>query len=75
VGSIGPTIVDTVYESAHGLMFGGVDMLLIETITSLETLRTQLEALDRLFELTSRVLPIMLSVTISKQEIYFQENL
>jgi len=65
-GAIGPTIVDAFYESAYGLMEGGANIILLETITGLRTLHSQLAALDNLFEETGKELAIMLSVTVSK---------
>jgi 5-methyltetrahydrofolate--homocysteine methyltransferase len=64
-GAMGPAI-HTIYEAAHGLMDGGVDMLLAETITSIGIAMAQLEAFDKLFAASGKELPVMLSVTISR---------
>jgi 5-methyltetrahydrofolate--homocysteine methyltransferase len=64
-GSMGPSI-ESYYEPARGLMDGGVDMLLAETITSIEIAKAQLKAFDRLFAASGKELPVMLSVTISR---------
>jgi len=64
-GALGPSI-KAIYEAAHGLVDGGADMLLAETITSIEIVRAQLAAFEKLFMATGRELPIMFSVTISR---------
>jgi len=53
------------YEQAKGLMDGGADMLLIETITDTLNAKAALYAIDVLFEETGRTLPIMISGTIT----------
>ncbi len=53
------------YEQAKGLMDGGADLLLIETITDTLNAKAALYAIDVLFEETGRTLPIMISGTIT----------
>ena len=53
------------YEQARGLMEGGADLLLIETITDTLNAKAALYAIDVLFEETGRTLPIMISGTIT----------
>ena len=52
------------YEQARGLVDGGVDLLLVETIFDTLNGKAALFAIDRLFEETGRRLPVMASVTI-----------
>jgi 5-methyltetrahydrofolate--homocysteine methyltransferase len=54
----------TYREQARGLMDGGADLLLIETVTDTLTLKACLRALAELFRETGKELPLMLSVTI-----------
>jgi len=53
------------YEQARGLMDGGADLLLIETITDTLNAKAALYAIDVLFEERGRTLPIMISGTIT----------
>jgi len=53
------------YDQARGLMDGGADLLLIETITDTLNAKAALFAIDVLFEETGRTLPIMISGTIT----------
>jgi 5-methyltetrahydrofolate--homocysteine methyltransferase len=69
-GSMGPgrdgnATIDAYFEQARGLVEGGVDMLLAETITSIRTAQSALTAFEKLFTKIGLELPIMLSVTIS----------
>ena len=52
-------------EQAKGLMDGGADMLLIETITDTLNAKAALYAIEELFEETGKSLPIMVSGTIT----------
>jgi len=54
------------FEQARGLVEGGVDILLAETITSIRTAQSALRAFQELFAKIGRELPVMLSVTISR---------
>ena len=54
------------FEQARGLMEGGVDMLLAETITSIRTAQSAMAAIEKLFERMGREIPVLLSVTISR---------
>jgi len=64
-GSIGPG-GDGFYDLARGLIDGGVDLLLAETITSISVAMAALSAFETLFAKTGRELPVMLSITISE---------
>lgn len=52
-------------EQVKGLIEGGVDILLIETITDTLNAKAALFAIDELFEETGKTLPIMISGTIT----------
>ena len=65
-GRDGAVSMDRFFEQAGGLMEGGVDMLLAETITSIRTARSAMAALEKLFLKIGRDLPVLLSVTISR---------
>src|SRR5690625_4734001 len=54
-------------EQARGLIDGGADLLLLETITDTINVKAAIFALDVLFEEIGRALPIMLSGTIVDQ--------
>ena len=56
---------DAYYEQAKGLMDGGSDILLVETIFDTLNAKAALFAIDQLFEDTGRKLPIMVSGTIT----------
>jgi 5-methyltetrahydrofolate--homocysteine methyltransferase len=56
---------DAYYEQARGLMDGGADLFLIETITDTLNAKAALFALDQLFEEQGVELPIMVSGTIT----------
>ncbi len=60
-------IRDAYYEQARGLMDGGADILLIETVFDTLNCKAALYAVLDLFENTGRELPIMVSVTITDQ--------
>lgn len=53
------------YEQAEGLIDGGVDVLLIETIFDTLNAKAAIFALEELFDKRGERLPIMLSVTIT----------
>ena len=65
-GQDGNASVEAYFEQARGLVDGGVDLLLAETITSIRTAQSALTAFERLFMKTGRELPVLLSVTISR---------
>jgi 5-methyltetrahydrofolate--homocysteine methyltransferase len=52
-------------EQAKGLLEGGVDMLLLETITDTLNAKAALFAIEELFEETGKQVPIMVSGTIT----------
>ncbi|MFA7379881.1 MAG: homocysteine S-methyltransferase family protein [Bacteroidia bacterium] len=52
-------------EQAKGLLDGGVELLLIETITDTLNAKAALYAIDELFEETGKRIPIMVSGTIT----------
>lgn len=54
-------------EQAKGLIDGGCDMLLVETITDTLNAKAALYAIDELYEEIGRTLPIMVSGTITDQ--------
>jgi 5-methyltetrahydrofolate--homocysteine methyltransferase len=58
-------LVKAFKEQAKGLMDGGVDMLLIETITDTLNAKAALFAIQELFDETGKTLPIMVSGTIT----------
>jgi 5-methyltetrahydrofolate--homocysteine methyltransferase len=62
-GSMGPG--EAFFEQACGLVEGGVDMLLAETITSIRTAQSAMAAMEELFMKIGRKLPVVISVTIS----------
>lgn len=53
------------YQQARGLMDGGADILLVETIFDTLNGKAALYAIDRLFEEKGRSLPLMVSGTIT----------
>jgi 5-methyltetrahydrofolate--homocysteine methyltransferase len=52
-------------EQAKGLIDGGVDMLLLETITDTLNVKAALFAIQELFEETGKQIPVMVSGTIT----------
>lgn len=52
------------YEQARGLLDGGVDILLVETVFDTLNCKAALFAIDQLFSETGKSIPVMLSVTI-----------
>ena len=55
------------YDQARGLVDGGVDLLLVETIFDTLNAKAALFAIDQYFEELGRRLPVMASVTIVDQ--------
>jgi len=58
-------LVDNYYEQTRGLMDGGVDIILIETVFDTLNCKAALFAVDKLFEERGKKLPIMVSGTIT----------
>ncbi|MBC7661606.1 MAG: methionine synthase [Chitinophagaceae bacterium] len=58
-------LVDTYYEQIVGLMDGGVDLLLPETVFDTLNLKASIVAIDKYFADKDFRIPIMLSVTIT----------
>lgn len=58
-------MADAYEEQVKGLVEGGVDLLLVETIFDTLNAKAALFAIDRYFEHTGRSLPIMVSGTIT----------
>ncbi|MBK7107781.1 MAG: methionine synthase [Chitinophagales bacterium] len=58
-------MADTYYEQAKGLMDGGVDILLIETVFDTLNAKAAIYACMQLFEETGKELPLMISGTIT----------
>ncbi|MFA9420458.1 MAG: methionine synthase [Gammaproteobacteria bacterium] len=58
-------LVDAYGEAAHGLMRGGVDLILIETVFDTLNAKAAIFAIEQVFEETGRRLPVMISGTIT----------
>jgi len=58
-------LVDAYYEQTRGLMDGGVDLLLAETVFDTINAKAALFAFGKYFEDTGRRVPVMVSVTIT----------
>ncbi len=58
-------LVNAYTEQARGLMEGGVDLLLVETVFDSLNSKAALFAIEKLFDETGRRVPIMLSFTIT----------
>jgi len=58
-------MADAYYEEARGLMDGGADILLIETIFDTLNAKAAIFAIDKLFTETGKKLPVMVSGTIT----------
>ncbi len=56
---------DAYYEQARGLVDGGADILLVETIFDTLNAKAALYAIQRLFDETGKSLPVMVSGTIT----------
>lgn len=57
-------LVDAYYEQARGLLDGGADVLLIETIFDTANSKAAIFAVDKLFRSTNRECPVFISGTI-----------
>ncbi len=60
-------LVDNYTEAAHGLITGGVDIILIETIFDTLNAKAAVFAVQKVFETQGIELPIMISGTITDQ--------
>src|SRR5437763_10344065 len=58
-------VMHAYYEQAKGLVDGGVDVLLVETIFDTLNAKAAIFAVEKLFEDTGKRLPVMISVTIT----------
>src|SRR5437764_6683513 len=58
-------VMHAYYEQAKGLVDGGVDVLLVETIFDTLNAKAAIFAIETLFEDTGKRLPVMISVTIT----------
>ncbi len=58
-------LVDAYYEQIRGLMDGGVDALLVETIFDTLNAKAALFAVEKYFDTAGRRVPVMISVTIT----------
>ncbi|HEY3198310.1 MAG TPA: methionine synthase [Nitrospirales bacterium] len=58
-------LVTAYYEQVRGLMDGGVDLLLAETVFDTLNVKAALFAIDKFFEEHGRRVPVMVSVTIT----------
>ncbi|HWH71723.1 MAG TPA: homocysteine S-methyltransferase family protein, partial [Candidatus Sulfotelmatobacter sp.] len=58
-------LLQAYYEQVRGLMDGGVDLLLVETVFDSLNSKAALFALEKYFEETGRRVPVMLSFTIT----------
>ncbi|MEE9439837.1 MAG: methionine synthase, partial [Saprospiraceae bacterium] len=58
-------LVDSYYEQVRGLVDGGVDLLLVETVFDTLNCKAALFAIDTYFDKTGTSLPIMVSGTIT----------
>src|SRR5262249_11520560 len=58
-------VMNAYHEQAKGLVEGGVDILLVETIFDTLNAKAAIFAIEKLFEETGKRLPVMISVTIT----------
>jgi 5-methyltetrahydrofolate--homocysteine methyltransferase len=58
-------VANAYYEQAKGLVDGGVDVLLVETIFDTLNAKAAIFAIERLFDETGKRLPVMISVTVT----------
>ena len=58
-------LADTYEEACRGLLDGGVDLLLVETIFDTLNAKAALFAIERFFEARGQRIPVMISVTIT----------
>ncbi|HOW89138.1 MAG TPA: homocysteine S-methyltransferase family protein, partial [Elusimicrobiales bacterium] len=82
-GSVGPTnkalfvlggntfeeFADAYYEQMSALAEGGVDILLVETAHDISNVKAALAAASRLFARTGRALPLIVSVTMDRNNV------
>ena len=61
------TLTDAYYEQAQGLIEGGADLLLLETVFDTLNAKAAIFALEKLFGELGRRLPLMISVTVSQK--------
>ena len=59
-----PQLVEAFHEQVRGLVDGGSDLLLVETVTDTLNCKAALFAIEKYFEETGRRLPVMISATI-----------
>ena len=59
------TLANDYFDAARGLMEGGADLLLVETIFDTLNAKAAIFAIERLFETCGRRLPVMISGTIT----------
>ncbi len=59
------TLADAYYEQTRGLMDGGVDLLLVETVFDTINAKAALFAFEKYFLETGKRVPVMVSVTIT----------
>ncbi len=62
-----PTLVSAYVEAAEGLIAGGADLLLIETIFDTLNAKAAIVACEEVFEKQGQRLPVMISGTITDQ--------
>ena len=58
-------LVDSYYEQIDGLVAGGIDLLMVETIFDTLNAKAAFYAIDSYSQKTNRHLPVMISVTIT----------
>lgn len=58
-------LVEAYYEQAQGLMEGGADILMVETVFDTLNCKAALFAIEEVFNKYGREIPVMVSVTIS----------
>jgi 5-methyltetrahydrofolate--homocysteine methyltransferase len=58
-------LVDAYFEQTHGLLDGGVDLLLLETVFDSLNSKAALFAIDKYFDEAKRRVPVMVSFTIT----------
>ncbi len=58
-------LVDSYHEQVRGLMDGGVDLLLVETVFDTLNCKAALFAIDKYFESSGKKVPVMVSGTIT----------
>ncbi len=60
-------LADAYYTQAQGLIEGGADLLLLETVFDTLNAKAAIFALEKLFDELGRRLPLMISVTVSQK--------